>query len=337
MKIAVIGAGAFGRRHIETIRAEPACVLAAIADPAPVAGELAAGLRVPHFADHRAMLDRVKPDGVIIATPNASHAPVGLDCAAARVPMLIEKPVAESLEAARALIASGATILVGHHRRHNPIIARAREIVRAGTLGRLLAVNALWLIKKPDGYFDVAWRREAGGGPVLINLIHDIDDLRFIAGEIAAVQAMTANAARGFAVEDTASITLRFAGGALGAILVSDATAAPWSWELNSGENPIYPRAIGDCYVFAGSEGALAVPSLTQWRYKGAPSWTETLSRETLAVEPADPQVLQLRHFIAVIRGEAKPLIDAADAARTLAATLAVRESARTGALVTLA
>jgi predicted dehydrogenase len=136
---------------------------------------------------------------------------------------------------------------------------KAREIVQDGRIGRLTAVTALWLLHKPTDYFQVAWRRETGGGPILINLIHDLDDLRFICGEIASVQAITSNGARGFAVEDTAAITLAFVNGALGTVTLSDAVAAPWSWEITSGEAPNYPQRPENCYLFAGTEGSLAV------------------------------------------------------------------------------
>ena len=72
MRIGLIGAGQFGRKHLETIRNEPRCELAGVADPA-WQGE-------KRYADYREMLDRAKPDGVIIATPNALHVPAGLAC-----------------------------------------------------------------------------------------------------------------------------------------------------------------------------------------------------------------------------------------------------------------
>ena len=76
--------------------------------------------------------------------------------------------------------------------------------MQGGGIGRLTAVAALWLLQKPADYFDVAWRREPGGGPLLINAIHDIDDLRFVCGEIEEVRALVSNTTRGFKVEDTA-------------------------------------------------------------------------------------------------------------------------------------
>ena len=80
-------------------------------------------------------------------------------------------------------------ILVGHHRRHNPIMRKAAEIIAGGGIGRVVAANGLWLSHKPKDYFDVAWRREAGGGPVLINAIHDIDCLRMLCGDVESVSA----------------------------------------------------------------------------------------------------------------------------------------------------
>jgi predicted dehydrogenase len=330
MRIAVVGAGQFGRKHIETVRAEPACTLAAVADPVQ-----AAEFGVPHYALYTEMLEREKPDGAIIATPNALHVAVGLACVERRIAILVEKPIADTVEASRRLVDAAerarVPLLVGHHRRHNPLIEKARELVQGGALGQLAAVAALWLLQKPAEYFEVGWRREPGGGPLLINLIHDIDDLRYICGEIVEVRAMTSNAVRGFAVEDCAAITLRFANGALGSATVSDAVPAPWSWELASGENPVYPQQPENCYWFSGTNGSLALPRMELWSYGERNGWYAPLHREQLAVPKADPQVRQLQHFCRVIRGEETPRSSGADAMRTLAVVAAVQAAARSG------
>ncbi|MCS3764083.1 Gfo/Idh/MocA family protein [Bradyrhizobium centrosematis] len=335
MRIAVAGAGLIGRRHIELIEASPDCALAGIADPSPAAKDFALAHNLPCYPDHRALLAQEKPDGLVIASPNNLHLPMALDCAQAGVPALIEKPVTETVASAQRLCAAvrrtGVPMLVGHHRRHNAIIKSARETVASGRLGQLTAVVGLWLLKKPDDYFEMAWRREAGGGPLLINLIHDIDNLRFICGEIVEVQALTSNKARGFAVEDTAALLLRFANGALGTVTVSDATPAPWSWELTAGENAVYPKQDQPCYVFAGTNGSLSVPTMELWSYRQDPGWHAPLVREPVALSAYDPLVEQLRHFQAVIAGREQPLISVEDAMGTLAVVEAVSEAARTG------
>ena len=331
LTLGIAGAGLIGRAHIERMRRSAECRLAAIADPGPEAAAYAGSLGVAHYADLDVMLAAERLDGVIVATPNAAHAPNALSCIGRGLPVLIEKPLAESLANAERIVEAaeraGVPVLVGHHRRHNPILQQARDIVRRGEIGRIATVAALAAFLKPDPYFDTAWRREPGGGPVLINLIHVIDDLRFLCGEIAEIKAIGSNALRGFPVEDSAAAVLRFEGGALGTIALSDAAAAPWSWELTAGENPAYPQQPEDCYLIAGTAGSVAVPSLRRWRYEGTASWTAPLTAERTERPLADPLDRQLAHFCRVIRAEATPIIDGRDAFRTLAATLAIREA----------
>ncbi|HUN49153.1 MAG TPA: Gfo/Idh/MocA family oxidoreductase [Stellaceae bacterium] len=340
--IGVIGAGMIGRKHIEVILADPGCTLAGIADPAPAAEALAESVGAPYFARWEAMLEKADVQGIIVAIPNALHVPVGLACLSRRLPVLMEKPIADTLEAARKLVTAGETagipILVGHHRRHNPLVRKAREMIQAGAIGRLVTVVALATFLKPASYFEQGWRREAGGGPVLINLIHDIDFLRFIGGEVASVQAFTSSAVRGFGVEDSAAVAVRFASDALGTLTVTDAAVAPWSWELTAGENPYFPQANGEnCTLFTGTEGSLTLPRLDHWRYDGGRGWTHPLTRRAIEVTRADPYVEQLRHFCRVIDGAEAPVVSGADGMATLRATLAVKEAAETGRPVDLA
>jgi predicted dehydrogenase len=340
--IAVIGAGLIGRKHLGVLQSDPAFDIPGIADPAPQAEAYAREHGIPYFKDVESLLDKAKPEGVVIANPNAMHRETALACIARGIPAIVEKPVADTVADAMVIVAAAAKakvpMLTGHHRRHNPIMQGARDLVKSGALGTIVAVTGSWLHRKPEDYYDVTWRREAGGGPILINAIHDIDCLRMVVGEIVSVQAQTSNAARGFAVEDTAAAVLRFANGALGTFIVSDATASPWNWEATSRESAITPYELENSFVIAGTKGSLAIPQLQFWSYdKPDGGWADPLTRRTLPVRSADPYPRQLHHFARVIRGEEAPVIDVAEGTRTLAATLAIAESAKTGRPVEVA
>ncbi len=345
LRIAVAGAGAVGRRHIELIGQSGECALAAIVDPSSGAADLARAAGVPRFAHLDDLLADPRPDGVIVATPNPLHVDQALACIGAGVATLVEKPVAPTVQEAerlaRAVRDLGARLLVGHHRAHSPILAKARAVIQQGLLGRVVAVSGSALFYKPDDYFEAAaWRREAGGGPILINLIHEIGNLRSLCGEIVSVQAAASNAVRGFAVEDTAALLLRFANGALGTFLLSDTAAAARSWEQTTGENRDYASYDDeDCYSIAGTRGSLSVPTMRLKRFAPgqARSWYEPMAQEVVESARTDPLALQLRHFCAVARGEAEPLVSAHDGLQNLRVVEALTRAAQSGGVVEVA
>jgi len=344
LRIAVAGAGVIGQRHIDLASHSKACELAAIVDPAPAARDIAATARVPLLSTLAELFAREKPDGVIVATPNNLHLEHGLACISAGVPALIEKPLAETVEAAERLCAAAEAakvpVLTGHHRQHSTIMAKAVEVVRSGRLGGIVAVVGTALYYKPDSYFDDApWRRQPGGGPILINLIHEIGNLRALCGEIAAVQAIASNAVRGHEVEDSAAIGLRFINGALATFMLSDTAAGGRSWEQTSQEDkafPTYPDE--DCYIIAGTEASLAVPTMRLKRFgkNVERSWWTPLESDTIALDRADPLQRQLDNFCAVIRGEAAPVVTARDGLQNLRVIDAIKKAARGGAAVSL-
>ena len=338
LRLAVVGAGQMGRRHAELIAANGSSSLVGISDVDPSRRSVADELQAPFYGDVEALLERERPDGVVVATPNGDHAPVAELCVRHSANLLIEKPIADTVDSAgrivRAAESAGVQVLVGHHRRHSPFVAAAREIVGSGEIGRLVAVSMLWTLRKPDDYYDVEWRRTPpAGGPTLINLVHEIDTLRFICGEIGEVYAHAGSSARGFEVEDSVSISIAFHNGAVGSVLASDATPSPWSYELTTRENPLYFSADADCYHFMGDEGSLSFPGMEMWRYEDRyrSGWQHPLIKTRRAVVRADPLTLQLEHFQRVIRREERPIADGRDGSRSLAVALAVIESFRSG------
>lgn len=338
LMIAVMGAGLIGRRHAERIMSEPGCILSAVIDPSSAGRSFAENAGIPWYQSFSDIRVGDRPDGVIIATPNQLHVENGIEVAAAGIPALIEKPIADDVRAAEVLVAAyeeaGIPLLVGHHRRYNPMIQAAKKILDSGRLGRIVSAHGTFWVAKPDDYFDTPWRREVGAGPIFINLIHDVDVFRYLLGEVEAVHTMESRAVRQYPVEDTAVVSLRFASGVLATFNVSDAVAAPWSWEMTTGENPAFPREDQFCYQIGATQGSLDIPQLTLWTYPSKPDWLQPLVHERIPFEPADPLCVQLKHLCDVIRGNATPLVSGREGLATLRVSEAIKASAQTAQVI---
>jgi predicted dehydrogenase len=220
-------------------------------------------------------------------------------------------------------------------------MAKAQEVVASGVLGKLVAVMGSATFFKPDIYFaDAPWRSQPGAGPILLNMVHEVHNLRMLCGDIVAVQAFDSRATRGFAVEDSVAINLRFANGALGSFMLSDTAACPRSWEQTSQENKAYPSYDDeDCYVITGTNGSLSVPTMRLRTYPRPQdrSWWKPFEEGVVGMVRDDPLKLQIEHFGAVVRGEAEPLVSARDGLKNLRVTEAIAAAAASGLVVHLA
>lgn len=332
-RIAVVGAGLVGRAHAEIVSGTAR--LDAIIDPDPDAGRIAGRHGADWHPDLAEYMKSGSPDGAIVAAPNHLHLPLVKTCLECGVPVLVEKPLADGIAGARSLVqavrATGVPVLVGHHRRHSRIAELARDLIEGGRIGSVVAVNAMFWLNKHDDYFNVEWRVRPGGGPICINLIHDIDLLQHFCGPITSVQARCAQNVRGLEVEDTGAMIFEFASGALGTASVCDATSAPWSWELTAGENPIYPKTDQFCYQIAGTTGALSVPDLTVWAHAGPEGWWSPITHERIAVAHEDPMARQFKHFLDVIHSGVPPLVGVEDGLRNIEVIEAIQAAAKSG------
>ena len=335
-QLAVVGAGTIGMRHIMAINQCPDAVLAGVAETNDrVRAEVAeTGAVVDGEAER--LIERTSPDGVIIATQTDAHLDAALPAIAAGLPVLIEKPIAATLEEAESIgsaaAKSGCRVLVGHHRRHHPQAEVAREMVRTGRLGDVLLVSGIWSVRKHDGYYGQAFRRTREAGPVMINVVHDIDMLRHVVGEIDLVSALLSHRCGRGPKEDAGVVGMRFASGALGSFALSDRASSPWSWEYATGENRIVPMIGQNCMRFMGTVSSLDFPNLMHWTYEGGTGdWTKPMTGTKIECPQIDPFVRQLEHFLDVIDGKSEPLVDVDDATMSLRATLAVLEAADSG------
>ncbi|WP_428624016.1 Gfo/Idh/MocA family protein [Sedimenticola sp.] len=335
LNIVVVGSGVIGRTHVDTLLRSESMRLAALVDPSPASMELAAALRVPHYPDVGALLNGKRLDGCIIASPNHTHVDIALSLLRAGVPVLLEKPLADQIGGARELLEAVRTsrvpLLLGHHRRHNPIIQVAKRAIDEGMLGDPVTAVVNAALLKPDAYFDTQWRKTPGqGGPVAINLSHEVDLLRHFFGEVESVQAVVSHRRRGFEVEDTCGSVMKFACGMIATLSVSDAASGPWAWDLTAGENPQrFPAHDTIAHQYSGSVGGLSLPDLRFWSYPSSPDWTAKMLSRQLPYVPTDVYAAQLVHFGELIRGQCDPMVSCEDGVRNMEVLEAIHLSSQ--------
>jgi predicted dehydrogenase len=168
-RIAIAGAGYIGQAHLATAQLSSTVELVALVDTAQAAIEIAAKASVPLYTSLDDLIAKIRPDGIVLATPNPLHLPQALQCIQARIPILLEKPITPTVAEAEVLVqaveAQQAKVLIGHHRAHSPIMAKACEVVQSGKLGKLVSVMGSAQFLKPDHYFaDAPWRAQPGAG-----------------------------------------------------------------------------------------------------------------------------------------------------------------------------
>ena len=356
LNIIIVGAGLIGPRHAQSVLSNPSTSLQALIDPAPSGATAASNLKTNYFPSLAALLqsDLPKPDAAIVCTPNHTHVPITKELLEADIHVLVEKPISSTIETGKSLLEytqrpdkSHLKLLVGHHRRFNAYVHKTKQILDSGSLGRIIAVNGLWTLFKPESYFSAGgeWRRsrESGGGVVPINLVHDIDILHYFFGPVTRIHAEGTLPQRenpNHDAEEGAALTLRFASGVVGTFLVCDAMPSPHNFEAGTGENPLVPkvREGSDFYRIFGSNASLSVPDMTRWSYDGCAqkSWSEELKVEKIGVEEVTPFDLQLGHFVDVINKGEKVSCSGEDGLRALVVCQAVRRALETGETVEL-
>jgi len=333
-RVASIGVGMIGQVHAQALAKEQACDYVAICDVDASKKELADSYGVAFYRDFTEMIEREDLDGVVVAVPNHQHAGVGVDCAEHGLHVFMEKPIAPSIEESEELIKAAARnnvkLAVGHHRRFNPLLTELREIIRRGELGRVVGISMLWGMYKPDDYFvQGPWRKEPGGGPILINLIHEIDNLRYTYGEIVSVYAEVSSAARGFTVEDTVGVTIRMKDNAIANVLLTDTVPSIWAYEQTMGEFDFFYQGKGNIYHFFGQEASLVFPEMIKVSYPkdGPRGWQHPVELKQLYRSNGNPYPAQMHHFCNVTLGLEEPRTTGEDALQSLRVAMGVAES----------
>ena len=227
----VVGTGAIAHAHAAALRAagdRVRLVAAVDVDEAKARG-FAERWEVPGTAGRLEDALAAHPvDLVCLCTPPATHVPLAEAALAAGANVVVEKPVALSLAETDRLLAAeaastGSVAVVSQHR-FGSGVRRLASVVAEGSLGRPLVANCLTQWYRPDAYFEVPWRgtfEAEGGGPTMGHGIHQVDVMLAVLGEWTEVSAMAARGARPTRTEEVSVATVRFASGALAAVVNS--------------------------------------------------------------------------------------------------------------------
>jgi len=326
-RIAVIGAGRMGKTHCRIVTENPRAVLAAVVDPFETSGRAAAEeFGSTWFASLADALANAEIDAVIIAVPDKLHVGVTVEALEAGLHVLVEKPLADTLEGARAIAAAAADssskVLVGHVLRHDPRFRTAAQTVRTGGIGEPVHVRASRIVPRSVGVAN------NGASPIyMYQGIHDIDLVQWITGSAVVRVCATTTAkilpALGVKGADVALILVELADGTIGSIEIS--------WALVDST----PSGLASQFEVYGTEGAVKVDvtaegvELTTSRQFSLPN--TILSPELDGrLEGVVPQ--QLEHFLHMIEFDIPSRIgidEAVSAARVLDA---IDRSLNTGA-----
>ena len=336
INISIVGTGLMGLQHIKAISKSKKANLHSIVDISDNAKKLSNEYKVPLYSDASSLLKSNQLDAVIVATPNQLHEKHTISFLKKKIPVLLEKPISDNIKSAKKIIISSkknkTPLLIGYHRRHNAIVSKVKTIIRSGKLGNIVSANVLCWLYKHKEYFKESWRTSRGGGPLGINLVHDIDMICYLLGSIRYVQAFRTNKNRKFKVEDTATVSLIFESGALCTLNISDTIVAPWSYELTAGENPAYPVTNQSAYMIGGTKGSIQFPNLKYWFYKKERSWwNKIFLKSDINKKDDNTLVNQIDHFSDVVLKKVKPKVNGSDGLNSLKIFAAITKSAKTG------
>lgn len=335
-RFGLIGCGAISSQHIEAMEAVDGARLVAVAS-ASAERARSTGERwgVPWTTDVEELLTRTDIDAVTITTPSGLHAAQALAALAHGKHVLVEKPIALSVADANAVVAEGrrrgrlvATI---SQRRFEPVIRALHDAVAAGAFGRISLIVAEGLFHRPQSYYDSgAWRGTVAldGGVLMNQAIHMVDLLRWMGGPIDSVVAHVATLGHRMETEDTASVSLRFTSGALGAIIATTCATPEFPVQLRIYGDAGHVRIVGEDpveWVLPGIE-----PPVPGEQTEGDSARSATWGTNAIGY------VRQYSDFIAALRGDRPPAVTGEDGRNAVEVVVAASESSRTARLVVI-
>jgi predicted dehydrogenase len=331
LRAAVIGLGAMGANHARVYSEIAGVELTAVADTDAARIEQATRGRASRgYADYRRMLDEERIDLVSVAVPTRAHGDVGAEVIARGVPLLVEKPLAATLEEGRRLrdlaAAAGVLLTVGHIERFNPAVIELKRRLRAGELGRVFQVHARRVGPFPERVRDV--------GVVLDLAPHDIDVMRYLLdSEVTRVQAETEQRIN-TEHEDMLIGLLRFANHVVGVLDINWLTPTKIRELSVLGERGLFvvDYLARELTFFENAHGAEQPGGWAARHQKGVSEGPV----HALKIDKREPLRAELEAFAAAVRTGAAPAVTPDDGLAAMAAAEALVRAARSGAGVDL-
>lgn len=339
LKFALLGCGRIAKRHSELLgnaQIQGACLVAVCDIVEEKASKIGGQFSVPFFTDMHEMMQEVDIDVVVILTESGKHAEHAVALASYGKHIIVEKPMALTLDDADAMIKacddSGVKLFVVKQNRFNVPVVKAHQALKAGRFGKLVlgTVRVRWC--RPQSYYDQAhWRGTwALDGGVLSNQAsHHVDLLEWMMGDVESVFAMGNTALAKIEAEDTAVVTLRFKNGALGVIEATTATRP------NDLEGSLSILGEGGTVEIGG----FAVNKMKVWSFVGSETGDEEVM-DRYSVNP--PSVYGFGHqayydhVLDCILNNKQQLVDGLVGRKSLELISAIYESIETGREVPL-
>ena len=318
LDVALVGAGQMGRHHARVVAESRFARLVAVVDPTQAGEEVAALRGARRLGSVDELLAASRPDFAIVAVPTASHVDVALPLLEAGVPVLVEKPIASTVEEAEQLLAAserhGVRLGVGHVERFNPAVQALRARLREQALGRVFQVHTRRLSPFPARVGDT--------GVAFDLATHDLDIMCELAGTPIRVSAELDRRAHS-THEDLLAATLRFDSGVIGLLEVNWLTPTKVRRLTVTGERGMYVIDYLNQHLtlYENAHESASWPTLDV--FDGVTEGNVT----RYAIPRVEPLHAQLEAFARSVRGEDVEVVSGAEGLRALTLALAVVEA----------
>ncbi|MCS0790796.1 Gfo/Idh/MocA family oxidoreductase [Cytobacillus firmus] len=330
INFAIVGCGHIAKKHVEAIHNAEGARFVAVCDTDPKkVAEFTEAYGVEGYTQLSELLKNPDIDVVNICTPSGYHAPIAVEAANAKKHIVVEKPIALTLEDTDAIInackENQVKLSVVHPNRFRPVMMELKKVMDEKRLGKLSHANATVRWNRNQEYYNqAAWRgtKSLDGGVLMNQAIHNLDLVLWLMGDVEEVFSMEATRLRNIESEDVSTGVIRFKNGALGVIEAA---------------TTIYPSNLEETISVFGETGTIKIGGKTaslveHWNVKEMPEDEVEKIIQTVKQDPIGKPGHQciIEDMVQAIKENREPVVTGLDGRKALELVLALYESART-------